>query len=249
MNRNINTLIALSFILLFINISKVFAQYYIDIESGTVFSGYNDVQIPRNTGTRISLSQELTTDPAFFYRLRLTYTFNKKHTISALYAPLKLYSSGNINRPVIFEGVAFPANIPLKSTYIFNSYRLTYRYDFIQYNKMQFGLGFTAKIRDAAITLESEETISRKLNVGFVPIINFNFQWTFTNTLSFLLNGDALGAPQGRAEDVLTAIQYNMNKNVDIRLGYRILEGGANVEQVYNFTLINYLLFGVTYRF
>ncbi len=249
MNKNIKLLTALSFTLLFINIPVVLAQPFVDIETGVMFSGYNDVQIPKSTGTRISLSQELKTDPAFFYRLRLTYTFNKKHTISALYAPLKLYGSGQVNDTVKFEGVTFSPNTPLKSTYMFNSYRLTYRYNFIQNDKMQFGLGFTAKIRDAAITLESADTISRKPNVGFVPIINFNFQWMFTNALSFLLNGDALGAPQGRAEDVLTAIQYNMNKNVDIRLGYRILEGGANVEQVYNFTLINYLIFGITYRF
>jgi hypothetical protein len=193
----------------------------------------------------ISLSQ----DPTIFYRLRLTYTINNKHTISALYAPLTLHGTERHLFPISFNGVTFPPDILLKSTYMFNSYRLTYRYDFIQNHKMQFGLGFTAKIRDAAITMESSDTISRKPNVGFVPIINFNFQWMFTNTLSFLLNGDALGAPQGRAEDILTAIQYDMNKNVDIRLGYRILEGGANVEQVYNFTLINYFLFGVTYRF
>lgn len=249
MNKNIKLLIVLSFILLFINIPVVLAQPFVDIETGVVFSGYNDVQIPKSTGTRISLSQELITDPAFFYRLRLTYTFNKKHTISALYAPLKLHGSGKINDTVKFEGVTFSPNTPLKSTYMFNSYRLTYRYDFVQNDKMQFGLGFTAKIRDAAITLESADTISRKPNVGFVPIINFNFQWMFTNTISFLLNGDALSAPQGRAEDILAAIQYNMYKNVDFRLGYRILEGGANVEQVYNFTLINYLIFGVTYRF
>lgn len=235
--------------LLFVNIPMIFAQRFVDFETGVVFNGYNDVQIPRSTGTKISLSQELKTDPAFFYRLRFTYTFNKKHTISALYAPLTLHGAGRHLFPVSFNGVTFPPDVLLKSTYTFNSYRLTYRYDFIQNDKIHFGLGFTAKIRDAAITLKSADTISRKPNVGFVPIINFNFQWMSTNTLSFLLNGDALVAPQGRAEDVLTAIQYDMNKNVDIRIGYRILEGGANVEQVYNFTLINYLLFGITYRF
>jgi len=226
--------------------SFTYCQKYVDLETGMVFSGYNDVQIPRSTGTRISLSEQLQTDPAIFYRLRLTYIINSKHTISALYAPLKLLSSGQINDTVIFEGITFPANTPLKSTYIFNSYRLTYRYDFFQTDKIKFGLGFTAKIRDAAITLESDSLKSEKINLGFVPIINFNFQWMFSNTLSFLINGDALAAPQGRAEDVLTAIQYNPNKNIGIRLGYRILEGGANVEEVYNFTLINYLVLGAT---
>jgi len=249
MNKNIKLLIVLSFILLFINIPVVLAQPFVDIETGVVFSGYNDVQIPRSTGTQISLSKELKTDPAQFFRLRLSYTINKKHTISALYAPLKLHGSGQLDRDVSFDGVTFPANTILKSTYMFNSYRITYRYDFVQNDKINFGLGFTAKIRDAAITIESANQISKKPNLGFVPIINFNFQWMFANRLSFLLNGDALGAPQGRAEDVLAAIQYKSDRDLSLRFGYRILEGGANVEQVNNFTLINYVLIGITHNF
>jgi hypothetical protein len=227
----------------------IFGQGFIDIETGAVFSGYNDVQIPRRTGTQISLSKELKTDPAQFFRLRLSYTVNKKHIISALYAPLRLHGSGEVNRPVTFEGITFPSNTLLKSTYMFNSYRIAYRYDFIQNNRINFGLGFTAKIRDAAITLESADTISKKPNVGFVPIINFNFEWMFANRLSFLLNGDALGAPQGRAEDVMAAIQYKSDKDLNLRFGYRFLEGGANVEQVNNFTWINYILIGITHNF
>jgi hypothetical protein len=230
---------------IFVLLSIGYSDKFIDLESGVVFPGYNNVQIPRATGTKFSLH----TDPAIFYRLRLTYTINNKHTISALYAPLTLHGSERHLFPVAFDGVTFPVDIPLKSTYIFNSYRLTYRYDFVRADKIQFGLGFTAKIRDAAITLQSADTISKKTNVGFVPIINFNFQWIFSRPLSFLMNGDALGAPQGRAEDVLAAIQYQPGTNLGIRFGYRILEGGANVESVYNFTLINYLLLGITYKF
>jgi hypothetical protein len=210
-----------------------------------VFSGYNDVQIPRSTGTMISLSQ----DPTIFYRLRLTYTINNKHTISALYAPLTLYGTERHLFPISFNGATFPPDIPLKSTYTFNSYRLTYRYDFIQNDKMQFGLGFTAKIRDAAITLASADTISRKPNIGFVPIINFNLQWLLNNNFSVILDGDALGAPQGRAEDFFAGFIYRINKNIDLKLGYRILEGGANVEEVYNFTLVNYVSFGAIVKF
>lgn len=242
----------LSFALVITLLSLIFynlyAQRNLDVESGIVFSGYNDVQIPRSTGTRISLSQELKTDPTIFYRLRLTYTLNKKHTLSALYAPLKLHGSRQINRPVIFENVPFPANTSLKSTYIFNSYRLTYRYDFIQTDKVQFGLGITGKIRDALIKLESNDTTSEKTNIGFVPLINCNLQLLFTNAFSLLLNADALAAPQGRAEDVLLAFQYQPDKNLGLRLGYRILEGGANVESVYNFTLLNYIIFGATLK-
>jgi hypothetical protein len=238
-------------IMLVIILSSTFsyAQTSIDIESGIVVTGYNNVQIPRATGTRFSLYNQIETDPAIFFRARLNYTINNRHTISALYAPLSLFGAGLIDEPVSFEGVTFPANDTLKSTYMFNSYRLTYRYDFVETDKIKFGLGFTAKIRDAAITLKSNDTSSTKTNVGFVPIINFNFEYRPTDNLNLILNGDALAAPQGRAEDVMLALQYRFNNHVDFKVGYRILEGGADVAEVYNFSLFHYGLVGLILNF
>ena len=63
------------------------------------------------------------------------------------------------------------------------------------------------------------------------------------------MDGDALAAPQGRAEDVLIAATYEVSDNLAIRAGYRILEGGADNDEVYNFALFNYASVGVTYTF
>jgi len=64
-----------------------------------------------------------------------------------------------------------------------------------------------------------------------------------------LLDGDALAAPQGRAEDVLIAATYKLSDGFGIRAGYRILEGGADNDEVYNFSLFHYASVGITYTF
>jgi hypothetical protein len=69
--------------------------------------------------------------------------------------------------------------------------------------RFQWGIGATAKIRDASIVIESENQRAEKTNVGFVPLINFMAEWIVKERLSVILTGDALVAPQGRAEDVL----------------------------------------------
>ncbi|MBD3287547.1 hypothetical protein GF337_01975 [candidate division KSB1 bacterium] len=227
----------------------LFSQFVADLETGGVFSGYNDVRIPGDTGTKFSLSEELDAEPTLFYRLKLSYYLNEKHSLTLFAAPLTIESSGEINRDIIFEGVTFPANTPLDATYRFNSYRLTYRYDFYKKEKLEFGLGFTAKIRDAEIALESNELSSSKTNVGFVPIINFRLLWNFANKWGLLFEGDALAAPQGRAEDVQLALRYLISDQLALRAGYRILEGGADNEEVYNFALLNYASFGVEFTF
>jgi hypothetical protein len=220
-----------------------------DVEVGVVFSGYNDVRVPNDGGTEISLSRELKTDPAFFYRFSLWYNFNERHSVGVLAAPLRLNAEGSVTRPVLFGGAEFPANMPLDATYRFDSYRASYRYNFVRRETFKFGLGFTAKIRDAAITLTSGSTEAETTNTGFVPLLNFALAWSFAGRWTFLFEGDAAAAPQGRAEDVLAALQYNFNENVAIKSGYRMLEGGADVDQVYNFAMLHYVVVGPAFEF
>jgi hypothetical protein len=220
-------------------------QASFDLETGAVGTGYNNVRIPGDQGTLFSLKNDLNSKTEFFYRVRVNYTIKSRHTFSLLYAPLETVSNGNLPYDTFFEGVSFPANTELKGTYKFNSYRLTYRYEIVKKPKFEFGLGFTAKIRDAKISLASAGLASEKANVGFVPIINFRMQWKLNEKFGVLLEGDALAAPQGRAEDVLIAATYRVSNHLGFKAGYRILEGGADNDVVYNFALFNYASVGL----
>jgi hypothetical protein len=224
-------------------------RWLADAEVGAVFSGYNDVRVPNDGGTDISLSGDLETEPAFFYRLRLWYRLSDRHAVSIFAAPLRLSAEGSVARPVVFDGVEFPPNAPIGGTYRFDSYRATYRYNFVRRDTFTFGLGFTANIRDAAITLKSGATEAETTNTGFVPLLNFGLTWTFADDWSFLFDGDALAAPQGRAEDVLVALRYRFNENVALKAGYRMLEGGADVDEVYNFAMLHFAVIGPSFDF
>ena len=249
MKKRYKVIGALAAMLLLLGSPQASAEWSMDVESGAVLSGYNDVRIPNESGTKFSLSEELETDADYFVRLRLTYSFNDKHHVSALAAPLRLDASGRIDRPVKFNRVEFAANVPLKARYRFDSYRLTYRYDLYRTNGVRAGIGFTGKIRDASIRLEDQEKKTENKNTGFVPLVNFRLEWTFAERLGLLLEGDALAAPQGRAEDVLLAVTYEPVERATVRFGYRVLEGGADVDKVYTFALINYIAAGLTITF
>ena len=114
-------------ILVISGLPELKGQVFLDIESGFVFSGYSDVRIPGDQGTLFSLSKELDTSPAMFFRARIGYTINSRHNISALYAPLSLKSEGRVPRDISFEGEVFPANSFINGLYKFNSYGHTYR--------------------------------------------------------------------------------------------------------------------------
>ncbi len=231
-------------IILVVNCKQAFAQVTVDFETGFVSTGYNNVRIPGDQGTLFSFNEDLNGSSELFYRARISYTIGSRHTLSALYAPLTTGYSGRVSNDITFEGEMFPANSDLNGTYKFNSYRLTYRYKIVKKPKFEFDLGFTAKIRDAKIALSSPGLEAEKTNVGFVPIINFNLAWHLNEKLGLLLEGDALAAPQGRAEDVLVAATYRLSDLIGFKAGYRLLEGGADNDEVYNFALFHYASVG-----
>jgi hypothetical protein len=220
-------------------------QLEASLEAGVVTTSRNDVRVPGGGGTALSLSDELSSPAAPAFRLRAGYRLGERHLITALYAPLQLEARGSVPRDLTFAGQTFAAGRPLFAVYRFDSYRLTYRYSFVRNEGWELAAGFTGKIRDAEVSVYGEET-ARKTNTGFVPLLNVHAEWRpGAGRFGLLLDADALAAPQGRAEDVLLAATWAVQPDVVLRLGYRMLEGGADNDEVYSFAWLHYAVLGV----
>jgi hypothetical protein len=224
-------------------------SFWFDAESGAAFTGYNDVQIPADTGTRFSLADDLSPETIPFLRLQAGIDFGR-HSVFGLYAPLTVESSGIPDENIDFYGETFSSTDELTATYVFNSYRITYAYTFIENEKLSLAAGLTGKIRDASIAVSDGTVEAKRSNLGFVPLIHLSAEWFFAPRFSLLLAGDGLAAPQGRAEDFLLAAVYSAAPDLDLRLGYRLLEGGSDGGgSVYTFSMFHYLSAGVRWRY
>jgi len=226
-------------------------SFWIDAETGAAFTGYNDVQIPADTGTPFSLADDLEPDPVWFYRLQAGADIGR-HSAFVLYAPLLVESTGTYSENIDFNGEIFAADSDLTGTFKFNSYRFTYAYTFVQQPQFLFAAGLTGKIRDAYIKLEEDDSgdSKKRSNVGVVPLIHLKAQWFISPQFSLLLEGDGLAAPQGRAEDFLIAGVYTPRPDMELRLGYRILEGGSDGGgSVYTFSMFHYATMGIRWNF
>ena len=223
------------------------SQTGFDVESGVAMFGYNDVRIPGNTATQFSISDDLNSSPTPFIRARVKYTLGKRHTISALYAPLSIKSNGTLQQDLDFQNKTFTAGTPLKVSWKFNSYRLSYTYAFILRERFSLAAGLTGKVRDAKIAVSNSDVTAEKTNVGVVPLVRLYMDWNFCPRFNLILDGDALVGKQGRAEDVFTGLGYTAAKNLTIKAGYRLLEGGADNNEVYNFSSVHYAVIGVMF--
>ncbi len=226
------------------------ARFIIELEGGAVWQSLNDVQVPNDeTGTRFSIIDVTGNGPWPAARLYLTWNINDRHGLRALLAPLSITETGEIAEPVNFAGQSYQPGEPVEATYQFNSWRLTYHYRFMNREKLRLWVGFTAKIRDAKIELTQGSTTSKETDVGFVPLLYLAADWRFAPRWHLLLDFDGLAGGPGRAFDIALKAGYDFNDNWSITGGYRTVEGGADVESVYNFAWLHYAVVSGIYRF
>ncbi|KEO73919.1 hypothetical protein [Anditalea andensis] len=222
------------------------AQFTFDVESGLAFQGYNNVRIPNQGGTSFNFTRDFDAKGLVIpFRLRVGYTFNEKNHIFGLFAPLNVNYEGAAPFDIAFQNSTFGEGENIDGFYKFNSYRLTYRRDIVSTDRWVVGIGFTAKIRDASVRLTSENgTADRKDDVGFVPLLHLFTAYQLPGCTLFL-EGDGLAGGPGRAFDFFLGGKLPVYSKLDLKAGYRILEGGADVDEVYNFTLINFASIGL----
>jgi len=223
-------------------------KFRVEVELGPVWQSRNDVRIPNETGTEFSLRDIQGFGPFAAGRLTLDYSFNPKHEIRLLYAPLTITSDGELDDPVFFAGESFEAG-PVKAIYKFNSYRVTYRYRFYHGDRWTWKIGITGKIRDAKIELRDAATSAADTDLGFVPLVHLDGEYRLADRWKFLVNMDGLAAPQGRAFDVSVKTQYDLSQSWALAAGYRMLEGGADVDRLYTFAWLHYATGSIAFSF
>ena len=224
------------------------AQPFVNLESGALFTDINNIR-NGNTGTLFSLKNDFQTPVSPFLRLRVGYLINGKNHFSVLYAPLKIIVTSTIEKDILFEGEYFKANIPIEAVYKFNSYRLTYNRRIISKDNFKFGLGLSAKIRDAGVSLKNRDLLIENFSVGFAPLINLLVNWEISKKMGVDFFGEGIIASKGRAIDFSLSGRYSLTKNLQGNIGYRLLEGGADGTNRYNFIRLHFIFASLNYSF
>jgi hypothetical protein len=229
--------------------------YRVEIEAGGVWQSLNDAQSPARTtttlplGSRFSFKELQGSGPKPSGRLSAGYTWDDRHQIHALYAPLTISETGAFSTPVHFQGATFAANVATAGRYQFDSYRIGYRYKFLDDSQWQLWGGATIKVRDANIALAQGAMEANYANTGVVPLLSLYVQRDLSERWSAIFDLEGLAAPQGRAIDAAIKVRYQLADRIGLNAGYRMLEGGADNKKVYTFAWLHYGLVSLDYDF
>jgi hypothetical protein len=220
----------------------------IDLEAGAVWQERNDFAVPGTTGTLVRLAP-YDKGPWASFRGTFTWDAGDRWSLRFVVAPLSTSTTFTPTSPVLFQDQTFDAYRPLTVDYRFNSYRATWYYRFPSSGSVSFRGGLTAKVRDAKIALANAELSSAKTDLGVVPLLYGGIRWQVAERLAFDLEAEGLAAPQGRAGDVSLKGEWALTPRISLNAGARLLEGGADNDEVYSFATFVYAVGGVSVRF
>lgn len=222
-------------------------SFRVQVENAALWQTRNAFRLPGNAGTEVDLA-DFKSGPFYAPRFLAEWNINEWHGLRLLIAPLTFGVQYTPGQDLSIRGQTFQKGTPVTTSFKFNSYRLTYRYFFESSSPWKFRLGVTAKIRDANISTTDGVKTAQDPNLGFVPLVHFGVKRELNDNWFADLDIDALGAPQGRAEDVALRLGY-VEQPWEFALGYRFLEGGADNDRVYTFAFFHYAFFSAAYLF
>ena len=215
-------------------------RFALELEGGPLWLSRNEVRIPNETGTLFSLVDVVGNGPWGAFRVELDFDVNDRHGFRAVFAPLRIEDSGVLEGRTDFAGETFAAGTATDAVYDFSSYRFTYRYRFFAGDTWQWKIGGTVFVRDARIALQQGATFAEDTDVGIVPLVHLSGMAKFSEEWQLILDFEGLGSSQGRAFDIAAKLGWNLTDRWQLAFGYRTIEGGADVEEVYNFAWLHF---------
>jgi len=220
-------------------------RFTLDLEAGPAWQLRNDFAVPGDTGTLVRLDDQ---GPYLAGRVTLNWHAWERWSLRFVAAPLSTDSEFVPDGDVLFQGVTFAAGEPVRVDYRFDSYRAGAYYRFPGGGSWSFRAGLTLKVRDAEIALASASQAAAKSNTGVVPLLYGGVRLQVGERVAIDLDTDAAAAPQGRAVDVALRVEALVADHVALYLGGRLLDGGADNDEVNSFATFAYALGGVRLR-
>ena len=229
--------------------SSDFSRFGLEVEGGPAWITRNDVRIPPVGGTEFALTDLIGTGPSGYVRGYANIQLANKHSLRLLAAPFRTSATGFLIEPVFFVDETFDPGLETEGIYQFSTYRFTYGYSLVDGENWLFKIGASGLIRDAKIELRQGAKTASDDDLGFVPLAFLRLRRDLGDRTYVAFDVEGLGSPQGRAIDASAKLHYEMTEKLNLGFGYRTIEGGADVDTVFNFAWLHFAAISIGYDF
>ena len=207
-------------------------------------------------GSRIDFVEDLGIEKQRFGQFKVVLRPGTKHKFRFEYTPIRYDAESALRRTIVFNGIQFPAVLPVATELKWNAYRFGYEWDFIYRERGFFGLLLEAKYTDV------EATLTNVLDTEFVharapiPAIGAIGRVYVAPNISITGEFSAFKLPDGIDENYRARFfdfdlygTVNFTDNFGAQAGYRSFDVFYKVDDDEGELLLRGLYFGGVLRF
>ena len=207
-------------------------------------------------GTSIDFKNDLGIQDKSFPALSLVLRPARSHKFRMQYIPIKYDASAVLRRPIIFNGQAYPLNLPVNTALDWKAYRFNYEFDFITKNRGFGGFIIEAKYTDIRADLASP-LVTEFAHARFpVPALGGIARVYVVPNIS--ITGEVTGFKIPDSIDDRYKAHYvdvdiygtvNFTNNIGAQIGYRSLDLGYLIKKDTGSLTLKGLYFGAVARY
>ncbi len=207
-------------------------------------------------GTNIDAKRDLGFTDQHFPMWNLQLRPARSHHLRFQYIPIQYAGTFTLQRDIVFNGIRFPANIPVNSSLDWKAYRFGYQYDFIVRNRGFGGFIMEAKYTDVNVQLNSPVATEHDRVRAPIPAIGGIARVYVVPNIS--ITGEATGftipdSVQGRYRahyvDIDVYGTVNFTDKVGVKGGYRTLDLGYAIKDDTGSFVLKGIYFGAVLRY
>ncbi len=233
--------------------SFLFDSLLVDLEVGPAYLFQNDGRYGPN-GTAYSAA-EVGQQRNLAIALRLAIEGRVgRHTLIATWAPLDLTTRTTLTRDLTFRDTTFADRSVVDHRYLFDGYRLSYLFGFVQTSRFTLGGGLSLQVRNASVEFRTVDTapavFAVERDIGLVGAIKLRARFDagilYAQADVDFFNTFGLGLPAG-IHDVALTLGVPVIKGLDLLLRVRLVGGGASVpaRDIFNWGNFGFALVGL----
>jgi hypothetical protein len=212
-------------------------------------------------GSRIDFVEDLGIEQKRFSQLKVVLRPGTKHKFRFEYTPINYDTVSALRRNIVFNGITFPAVIPVETELKWNAYRFGYEWDFLYRERGFLGLLLEAKYTDVEATLSNvldTEFVHARAPIPAIGVIgrvyvvpNISVTGEFSAFKLPDIGGDDASSEEygGRYFDLDIYGTVNFTDHFGAQLGYRSFDVFYKVDDDEGELLLKGIYFGGVLRF
>lgn len=233
-------------------------EYHIEVSgglwkpsvSGTVSSEQFGI-----TGSEINFVDDLGFESKRIGDARLVLRPGKKHRLRVQYTPVSYGADATLRRDLVFNGILFPAGMPVRATFDWKVWRFGYEYDFLYTDRGFLGILMEARYTQMNASLVS--SVNNEFSRAKAPLPALGLVGRVYPLRSLSITAEASGFRLPNIDDKYEADYldldvygtFNFTHNFGVQGGWRRMHSTLRVESDTGDITFQGAWFGATFRY